>query len=187
MAIIIEPVTTRFQEAAMLDIRRSVFEQELKIALAPLRVSDNSDALHILAIDDLQCKPVATLSVVETTGDLALHQKCCLEFTPSARSARYTQLAVIRSYRGLNIPMKMMLEAHRLFVAPRNFEYTWLVLGAAVAQSSFLCTQLGFSAGEKTFLTEYGLCRLLTRDERMLRFEQPAARAAMASHKKEIT
>lgn len=171
----------------MLNIRRSVFERELRIAPVPLRVSDNADSLHLLAVDDLRCKPVAALSVVETTGDLALHQSCCLKFTPRTRSARHTQLAVIRSYRGLNIPMKLMLEAHRLFVAPRNFEYTWLVLGVAVAQSSFLYSQLGFSAGEQAFLTEYGPCRALTRDERMLQFAVPTAHAVTASLNKEVT
>jgi hypothetical protein len=79
--------------------------------------------------------------------------------------ARYTQLAVLKPYRGLNLPVRLILEAHRTFVRPKEIRYTWLLFDAARARTSSLCQLLGFSASSRRFLTEYGCSRALTRDE----------------------
>ena len=88
-------------------------------------------------------------------------------FHSGARVARYTQLAVLRSYRGLKIPLMLMLEAHRRFVTPRQFDYTWLLFDAERAGVTFMCKRLGFSVTE-AFDTDYGRSRGLVRDERAL-------------------
>ena len=172
MEIIIEPVTNGADETAMLRIRRRVFEQEMGIALTRLNGFDSSAVLHLLARVGHAGDPVATLSVVETSGDRELHEGYGLKFDPDARVARYTQLAVLRPHRGYNIPLMLMLEAHRRFVAPSQFDYTWLLFDAERAASSFMCKWLSFASGERTFASEYGHSRTLLRDERAPASEQ---------------
>jgi hypothetical protein len=50
-----------------------------------------------------------------------------LRFDPHARVARYTQLVALKPYRGMNMPLRLILEGHRRFVAPGQFDYTWLL------------------------------------------------------------
>ena len=81
-----------------------------------------------------------------------------MKFEPQARVARYTHLAVLKPYRGLNIPLAMMLEAHRRLIVPRQFDYTWLLFDVERAANSFLVHQLGFTPLPETLVSEYG-CR----------------------------
>jgi hypothetical protein len=79
--------------------------------------------------------------------------------------ARYTQLAVAPAYRGLNIPMALLREAHVRFVRPGGFDYTWLLFPADRAASSSLCRHLPFGSGARIVSTEYGRSRVLVRNE----------------------
>jgi len=172
MEIMIEPVTNNEDEAAMSRIRQQVFEHEMGIACARLAAPDHSSSFHLLARVAPHGDAVAALSVVDTSGNQQLHESYGLEFPLGVRVARYRQLAVLRSYRGLNIPLMLMLEAHRRFVAPSQFNYTWLLFDAERACSSLMCKWLAFTPGERTFASEYGHSRTLLRDERTPQSEQ---------------
>jgi hypothetical protein len=103
--------------------------------------------------------------VVETTGDAALHRSLGLTFPLGSRVARYTQLAVLKGYRGLDVPARLIYEARRRFVQPNDIRYTWLLFEADAAKSSSLCRNLHFKCGDKEYATEYGRSRVLMRTE----------------------
>jgi hypothetical protein len=176
MEIVIKPATSNEDIDAMFRIRREVFEREWGIALAQLRTYDETSALHLLARVEPGGNPVAALTVVDTSGDRQLHERYGLSFAPQTRAARYTQLAVLKPYRGLDIPVRMILEAHHRFVVPNRFDYTWLLFDARRAASSSLCQWLAFSASEQAFASEYGFSRLLVRDESAPRCKQALRR-----------
>jgi hypothetical protein len=100
---------------------------------------------------------------------------------PDSRVARYTQLAVLRPYRGMNIPLQLVAEARRRFVVPEGFDYTWLLYNAQHARSSSFCSQLNFEASAAVFDTEYGPSRVLTRSERAVRLSSVCALERLAS------
>jgi hypothetical protein len=75
-------------------------------------------------------------------------------------------LAVLRSFRGRNVPLMMALEAHRHFIAPGGYDYTWLLFDAERAPGSFLSRWLGFTPRADIFVSEYGRRCPLVRDER---------------------
>jgi hypothetical protein len=172
MRIIIKPAIGGEDKTAMLRIRQAVFEQEQGIALARLRECDRTNALHLLAWAEPGGAPVAALSVVDTSGEDELHRSYGLRFDPSARTARYTQLAVLKPYRGMDIPLRMILAAHHQFIIPNQFDYTWLLFDARRAASSSLCRHLAFIPSTHTFPSEYGLSRALVRDEHAPRSER---------------
>jgi hypothetical protein len=103
---------------------------------------------------------------MDTTNetDLSVRYGLCLH--PGARTARYTQLAVAKPYRGMNLPLMLILKAHYYFVVPGGFTHTWLLFDAERAASSSLCARLCFSASERAFHSKFGVTRLLVRDER---------------------
>jgi hypothetical protein len=166
MEMLIEVVAGPEGESAMRRIRREVFEDEMGIALAPPEVSERNAVAHLLARAGTRREPVGTLSVIDTSGDVQLHAAHGLGFGPWARAARFTHLAVLKPFRGRNLPLMMMLEAHRLFVAPRRFDYTWLLFDAERAPDSFLSRLLGFTPKDAVFVSEYGRRCALVRDER---------------------
>jgi hypothetical protein len=88
-----------------------------------------------------------------------------LPFDAEAKAARYTQLAVLKPFRGLNIPLALIAEAHRQFVGPRGFEYTWLLYNAGNAERCSLRRLFGYEVSQHVLMTEYGLSRLLVRSE----------------------
>lgn len=165
MEIVIKPATSDEDRDAMARIRQEVFEREWGLSLAQLRTYDETIALHLLALAEPGGNPVAALTVVDTSGDRQLHESYGLSFAPQTRAARYTQLAVLKPYRGIDIPVRMILEAHHRFVVPGRFDYTWLLFDARRAVSSSLCQWLAFSASERAFASEYGFSRSLLRDE----------------------
>lgn len=172
MAIIIEPVRSQQDEAAVLHIRSQVFEIEMGITIPKMDLAARPGALHLLARVGQYADPAGVLSIIDTSGDahaLSIHG---LQLEAGAKVARYTQLAVLRPYRGMSIPMMMMLEAHRRFVGPERFSHTWLLFDAERAESSFLCRWLGFIPMAPAGLSEYGRTRLLVRDENQPRSKQ---------------
>jgi len=126
----------------------------------------------VIARVELTGEPVAALTVVDTTGEADLREQYGLHLRPDARTARYTQLAVSKPYRGMNLPLKLILKAHYHFVAPGEFTHTWLLFDAKRAANSSLCARLGFSASERVFRSQYGINRILVRDERSAFCEQ---------------
>jgi predicted GNAT family N-acyltransferase len=164
MEITIESVVNEQDLAALQQVREQVFTHEMGIKLPHLMASQ-SDIFHLLARRDPDGEVIATMSVVETSGDEELHHRYNLPFQPGARVARYTQLAVLRHCRGMHIPLKLILEAHRRFVAPNYFDYTWLLFDAERASSSHLHRWLAFDLGTQVYLTEYGMSRTLVRYE----------------------
>jgi GNAT superfamily N-acetyltransferase len=160
--ILIEQVTNDENTRAMMEVRRQVFEREMGIRLAP----DDGKMSHLIARVYPGRQTVGTLSVIDTSGDERLHESHNLGFGPGARAARFTHLAVLRRFRGRSIPAMLMLEAHRLFVAPRRYDYTWLLFDAGRAPTSFLTRLLGFKPKADVFVSEYGRRCPLIRDER---------------------
>jgi hypothetical protein len=165
MNFVIETVADAASEAAATRVREEVFGQDLQLVLPNLRAYDAGQILTLIARTADTNEPAAALSVVETTGNHGLHRRFGLFFGENARVARYAQLAVRKPYRGQNIPARMILEARRRFVVPRQFTQTWLLFNAETARTSALCTLLGFKAGSQTIQTEYGCSRVLFRDE----------------------
>src|SRR5687767_6051637 len=126
MEIVIEQVISNYDKAAAWRIRTAVFESEMGIELVRLETPENAFSLDLLARVEPEGEAVAALRVVDTTTDKELHQRCQLAFDSSMRTARYTQLAVLKPYRGMDIPLMLMLEAHRQFVRPGGFDVSWL-------------------------------------------------------------
>lgn len=163
--IIIKTATSDEDRDAMARIRREVFEREQGIERGRLQIPDDADARHLLACTEPGGKPVATLSVIDTTGNQQLQDMYRLDISPSARTARYVQLAVLRAYRGLDIPLALILEAHRNYIVLGRFDYTWLLFDAERAANSSLCRWFAFVPSEHAFPSEYGISRSLLRDE----------------------
>lgn len=151
--------------AAACQVRNEVFGREWHATLPDLNQYAPERQLTLVAHDESSHEPVAVLTVLETTGEQERHARLGLSFFNNERVARYTQLAVLKPYRGLNLQVRLILEAHRRFVGPKEIRYTWLLFDAERAKASSLCTLLGFSASSRRFLSEYGCSRALTRDE----------------------
>jgi GNAT superfamily N-acetyltransferase len=164
MKILIESVGPETQAAAA-RIRNLVFEREWHCAMEDPGAGPDHKALHLIARCGSTREPVATLSVVETTGDERLHAGFDLDFRQRERVARYTQLAVLPTHRGLNIPHLLMLEARRRCVIPQRFQHTWLLLPAARARSSRFPELFGFRVSSRVFDTVSGPVCVLVRHE----------------------
>src|SRR5687768_9799855 len=123
MNIIIEQIANSEDVAAMLEVRRQVFEREMGIVLSEEPAPGNTS--HWLARFEQSREAVGTLSVVDTSRQYRLHDSLGLKFDPEARVARFTHLAVLKPYRGMNIPLAMMLEAHRSVIVPGQFDFPW--------------------------------------------------------------
>ena len=151
---------------AAAEIREEVFKDAWKRILEGPRFQDVGRHLDLVARVESTGEPVGVMAVVETTGNPSLHARFGLPFKVRDTSARYTQLAVLKPYRGRDIPLRLILEAKRRFVNPAAIRYTWLLFDADRASaSSFLCRGLGFQAGARTYHSEYGLVRVLARNE----------------------
>jgi len=164
MDICIEEIANSEDVAAMVQVWQQVFEREMGIALP--KDSAPGNISHWLARLKQSREVVGTLSVVDTSGRHELHNSLGLGFDPQARVARFTHLAVLKPFRGLNIPLAMMLEAHHRVIVPGKFDYTWLLFNVEKAANSFLSRQLGFTLLSQTFVSEYGCRCPLIRDER---------------------
>src|SRR5260370_24441843 len=163
MEIIVEQVTTDEDLDAVLRIRDQVFLREMGITLAPFGASENGHATYLVARGGTDKEPVGSLCVLDTSDDHQLHERFGLKFEPQARVARYTHLAVLKPYRGMNIPLAMMIEAHRRVIVPLQLDYTWLLFYFERAAHCFLSRLLRFAPLSPTFFSPYGfpfpLCR----------------------------
>jgi hypothetical protein len=164
MDIVIEEIANSEDVAAMLDVWKQVFEREMEVTLPQEPAPGNIS--HWLARLKQSREVVGTLSVVDTSGRHQLHDSLGLGFDPQARVARFTHLAVLKPFRGLNIPLAMMLEAHHSVIGPGGFDHTWLLFDVGKAAGSFLARHLGFTLLPQTFVSEYGCRCPLVRNER---------------------
>jgi GNAT superfamily N-acetyltransferase len=148
------------------EIRAEVFQDAWTRILEGPRFQDVGRYLDLVARVESTGEPVGVMAVVETTGNTSLHASFGLPFRLDHPSARYTQLAVLKPYRGMDIPLRLIMEAKRRFVHPAGIRYTWLLFdGDRTSTSCFLCRGLGFQAGARTYRSEYGRVRVLSRDE----------------------
>ncbi len=166
MPILTEIIESEAQQRAAAWIRWEVFEREWNCMVASPITSGTSRAVHLLARTSSTGDPIATLSVVETTGHTALHARFGMSFPDSATVARYTQLAVLKPYRGMRIATALMKQAESLCARQYRFAYSWLLFNADRAKSCSFCSALGFQASEEVFQTDLGKMRTLLRKEK---------------------
>jgi hypothetical protein len=165
MEIAVSPVTNEEDELKMLKLRKEVFGNELGLMVESLNGLSHRRAQHLLVHAEPGREAVACLSLVDTSDDHQLHRLYGLNFAPQMRVARYTQLAVAKPYRGLGIPLMLVLEAHRRYVVAKRFDYTWLLYKAERAANSSFCRLLDFIPSDERFQSEWGYSRILLRDE----------------------
>jgi GNAT superfamily N-acetyltransferase len=167
MKFVIEAIASSSPLAnAAAEIREEVFQDAWKRILEGPRLQDVGRHLDLVARVESTGEPAGVMAVVQTTGNASLNALFGLPFKVGDTSARYTQLAVLKPYRGMDIPLRLILEAKRRFVNPAGIRYTWLLFDADRASTScFLCRALGFQAGARTHRSEYGRVRVLARDE----------------------
>ena len=159
----IEAVTTNQQWAEMLGIRTQVFTIERGFSFKPLPGPGETGVWHFLARDNHDA--VATLSVVDTTGDSQVHHRYRLHFGRNDRTARYAQLAIIKPYRKRDIFKTLIEAAETAVIRPNRFAVGWLLYPASQARSSMLIRSLGFTAQAPLLTTEFGKCHVLVRRE----------------------
>jgi hypothetical protein len=166
MKIRMEAVTNIGQEVAAARVRREVFGTEWAIELSRIARDELSRAKQLIVRVLPDDEVVATVAILDTTGNRILHEKYEVPFSSSERVARYTHMAVLKPYRGLNLPLHMLLEARQLFIIPGGFTCTWLLFPAEMAMSSTFCTTLGYSASARIVNGEQGRSRVLLRNEK---------------------
>jgi acyl carrier protein len=159
----IEAVTRNQQWAEMLGIRTQVFTIERGFSFKPLPGPGKMGVWHFLARDSQDA--IATLSVVDTTGDCQVHQRYRLSFGKNDRVARYAQLAILKPYRKRDIFKALIEAAESAVIRPNGFAVGWLLYPAAQARSSMLIRNLGFTAEAPLLTTEFGKCHVLVRRE----------------------
>ena len=162
----IEAVTTNQQWSEMLGIRTQVFTIEYGFTIKPLPGPGEAGVWHFLARDNTDA--VATLSVVDTTGDRRLQQRYRLSFEKNERVVRYAQLAILKPYRKRGIFEMLLDTAQRTIIRPNGFKAGWLLYPAAQARSSMLTRGLGFIVQSPLLTTEFGSCHALIRRESSL-------------------
>ena len=179
MNIQIERVETVQQWTTVFKIRTQVFQKEWGFTFERLPGPGATGVHHFLACDG-KGNGIATLSIVETTSDIGLHRRYGLAFPEDHSVARYAQLAVLRPYRGLHIPERLIQNAQRQVIHPNSFDFGWLLFPANRAATCELTRTLGFTPRPEVFSTEFGHCRVLVRDE-------TAWRAALAGPAEDAT
>jgi GNAT superfamily N-acetyltransferase len=173
MYIRIEQVATVRQWTTVFRIRRQVFHDECGSGFELLPGPGAAGVHHFLACDG-RGTGIATLSVVETTGEVGLHRQYGLAFPLDHRIARYSQLAVLPPYRGLGIAEYLIQEAQRQVIHPNSFDFGWLLFPAHRAAHCKLTRSFGFVARPEVFATDFGRCQVLVRDETAWRASQGA-------------
>jgi hypothetical protein len=163
MDIFVEKVANSETREEIHQIEREVFEQELGVRLS--NYQQVRPCFQLLARPGQGEQPVGSLAVVDTTIGADLLGKCGLEIEPGKKIARYTRLAVRRPFRGLDIPLFLILEANRRFILPNKYDYSWLLFDEKRASSITLSTVFNLSPLKTVVRSEYGLCRVLLRNE----------------------
>jgi len=163
-SLFVEPVRDQEAYRLLCSVRKGVFQQEFGMTLAPLGFARPPEGLHLIGRLGPGGKAVAALTVLNTTGNDALHSQYGLCFPPGASVARYTQMAVLKKYRGRHIPLSMLFEANVRFTAPYGIDYTWMIIGAQQKHSIF-CKLLGYTPGVQPIHGEMGISWAMVKKE----------------------
>jgi hypothetical protein len=163
-SFLVEPVRDQEGYALLCSVRNRVFQQEFGMKLAPIAFARPPEGLHLIGRLGPGGKAVAALTVLNTTGNDALHAGYGLCFPPGARVARYTQMAVLKKFRGRHLPLAMLLEANFRFTAPCGIDYTWMIIGAQQKDSTF-CKLLGYTPGVRPIHGEMGISWAMVKNE----------------------
>jgi hypothetical protein len=124
-------------------LQQIVFGRDVERLPIPLRAPRES-AMRILAYTEERSSPIGGLTVVDTTDDALSHFAYGIPAASIARTAFYGGMAVLSSYRGLSIPIRLIFEAQRSFVRPRGIDCTWLLYPADRVPSTRLCRILEY-------------------------------------------
>jgi GNAT superfamily N-acetyltransferase len=148
-------------------LENRVFRYEKRMEVPELMIPEGTAVMRMLARLVPTGEPVGTLTVMETTGNSELHARYGVPVRSdgNGRVARFTRLAVLAPYRGQGLSMQLVIEAHRQFVVTQSIRQTWLLFDAGRAGTSLISTLLGYTVGPRSYRSEYGLCRVLFRDE----------------------
>jgi hypothetical protein len=165
MQFVIDTITTPAQNALAASVRRQVFDNEFRMKVPELEPADGTRVLDLLATVKSTREPVATLTVLDTSGHDDLHARYGLPFKSGARAARYTRLAVMKHYRRMNLPLALMCEANHRFVSVSRIDHIWLLLDPKIAKSSVFCTLLAFAPHAEVVMPGYGPRVVLIRNE----------------------
>lgn len=163
MQFLVKPVKTAALASIADDIRRQVFEREWCVPLAGTGTTESGNSQTFLATTPFH-EPVGVVTAVDSTGDRLMRENLGLG-KQSVRLARYSQLAVLKPYRGMHVPLKLLIEARADFVVPEKFDYSCLLFDATRAPSSSYCAMLGFRPSPQTVRSCQGPCRILFRCE----------------------
>jgi hypothetical protein len=119
MNLVVEAIGSSVELArAAVAIRKEVFEDEWKSKLESPTSPNPGQHLDLIARVESSGELVAVMAMVDTTDNAALHNHFGLPFGAGDRSARYTQLAVLKPFRGMDSPLRLILEGKRRFVRP---------------------------------------------------------------------
>ncbi len=146
-------------------IENQVFAVERQINLPPLGVAPGLACFRLIA-RTRDGALAGCISVLESGANSPMFRRYgSLIAGGEGRSARYTRMAVLPGFRGQSLSVRLILEAQRRFIVPNNFRRTWLLLNPAQADKSLIPGLLGFECAAPLVRAEYGLCRVLHRDE----------------------
>lgn len=147
------------------EIEHQVFSMEKRLRLRPLQETPAETCFRLLARTH-EGVPAGCVTVLESQADCRIFGRYgWLIAGGVGRCARYTRLAVLPGFRGQNLSLRLILEAQRQLVAPKEFRRTWLLLPVDCAEKSLLSALLGFQCAKPVIRAEYGACRILHRDE----------------------
>ena len=164
----IRPVLTAADERELVALHRTIVEREFGgTPRAALLRDPAGSVVHFIARAGGDEGPVVgSLTVVETSHDEVAREAFNLPFPAGISSAFYTCASVLPEYRGLCIPIRLMLEARRQFVQTNEIQYTWLLYDADRADSSRLCRIMRYRPLPRIVYDLGRPCRVLVREER---------------------
>lgn len=147
-------------------LHEAVFRRELNVfARSGPLIDPVGSVMHFIARDQETGEAAGAMTVVDTTADAQSIAAYRLPVDASATTAFYTCLAILPEYRGLNLPVRLMFEARRVFVEPRGIRYTWLLFEEDRVSSTRLCSILKYRPLSGAVTDRGRSCRVLFREE----------------------
>jgi hypothetical protein len=167
MQFTVRPVTTPADQRELTSLHRAILQGEFGGSPpAPFLHDPGGSVMHFIARAGGDDGPVVgSLTVVETSHDEVARRAFSLPVPTGVSSAFYTCVAVLPEYRGLCVPVRLLLEARMRFVEPRNIRYTWLLYDAARTDSTRLCRILNYRPLPGVVNDLGRPCRVLIREE----------------------
>jgi GNAT superfamily N-acetyltransferase len=163
----VRPVSTPADQRELSSLHRAIVQREFGGPPPAAFLHDPAASImHLIARAGGDDGPVVgSLTVVETSHDTLARRAFDLPVPLGASSAFYTCVAVLPEYRGLCVPIRLLLEARRNFVDPRGIQYTWLLYDADRADSTRLCRIMKYRALAGVIHDLGRPCRVLLREE----------------------